>query len=220
MWKAGDGRFKFDYFDKLAPFGTTGIGIVYGTLHNAYVLSCYCASPKERTAFRAAFALAQDLYEDVFLAGYSVEHYQVFKALEKPASENEIGDRVSQLLDALAANGMKVKFHGVAATTVAKALLIARNMQAGFHNRFVHLFGYEWALPVCKAIRGLASGDKTLIVTEEEWDTVIKMTDPQQSAVKDNPWWEIIGSIKDVYRLLSKVVAVKAEAATDDVFGE
>ena len=65
-----------------------------------------------------------------------------------------------------------------------------------------------------------SSGDKGLIVTEEEWDAVIRLTNPATSTVKDNPWWEIIGSIRDVYRLLSKVVAVKAEAATDDVFGE
>lgn len=75
-------------------------------------------------------------------------------------------------------------------------------------------------MPACKAIRGLASGDKTLIVTEEEWDAVIRLTNPATSTVKDNPWWEVIGSIKDVYRLLSRVVAVKQEAATDDVWGE
>jgi len=217
VWKEGDGRFKFDYFTKLAPFGTTGIGIVYAISHNAHVLSCYCSTPKERAAFRAAFVLAQDMYEDIFLAGYSAEHYEVFKALEQPASEGEIGDRVAQLLTALAHNGMKVRFHGVAATTVAKALLIARNMQAGFRNPWVHLFGYERALPVCKAIRGLASGDKSLIVTEEEWNAVIDLTNPACSKVKDNPWWEIIGSIKDVYRLLSKVVAVKSEAAANEV---
>ena len=197
--------FDSSVYDKTARFGTAGIGTMYGGTHNAYVIAQYVQGETDaesvmlRHAFRAAFQLGQDLYEDVALAGYTADRWEVYAPLEKPIQRFEMADKVVALSEALALNGMTAKTRGLSGETVLRNLAICRNMQAAFATGKGELFGYEWALPVCKALRGLSSGDKNMIVTPEEWEQVVELT------TEANPFFEIVGSIADVYRLLALI---------------
>ncbi len=83
------------------------------------------------------------------------------------------------------------------------------------HDKPANPFGYERFVPVCKVIRGLTSGDKGLIATPDEWAEVVRLTDPRQTG-QQNPWWEIVGSIRDVYSVLAQVHGVKSAEAEDE----
>jgi hypothetical protein len=192
-------------YPHMSMFGTVGIGRGYALLLNSHILAKYAKTPKEQELFEAAFAIGQDIYEKVMNAGYNADRYLILEALLKPASDATLEERVVSLRAALTLNGMQINFPGLDEKLVYYAILMANNVQHGVQGRKVELFGYEDMVPVVKALRGLSSGDKRLIVTPEEWEHVCNLT------LKGNPYFEIIHSIADIYTILAMVHALRQQ---------
>ena len=179
----------------MGEFGSIGIGMAYGMLHNAYVLHQYTGDEK----FRAAFAIAQDIYEDIFLAGYTPERHKVLEILKNAVPYREFGKTADALKDALLGVGITLAWEEVSEADILAALIVSRNINAAFSNPYVWVGEYAYLVPACKALRGLSSGNKNLIVTPEEWAAVVHLTQ------ENNTLREIVMSCKDIYKVLATV---------------
>jgi hypothetical protein len=199
-------------YSKMSMFGTVGIGRGYAILLNAHILAKYASTDKERMLFGAAFAIGQDIYEKIMNAGYTAARYTILEALLTPANDENIGERVAILRAALELNGLKINFPGLSEKLVLYAILVANNVQFGVQGRKINLFGYDDMVPVVKALRGLSSGDKRLIVTPAEWDKVCDLTK------QGNPYTEIVHSVMDVYGVMAAVHAMRQESDGMDEF--
>lgn len=197
-------------YSHMSMFGTVGIGQGYAILLNSHILAKYAKTAKERALFEAAFAIGQDIYEKVMNAGYTANRYTILEALLTPANNDNIGERTALLRAALDANGLRINFPGLNEKLVLYAILVANNVQHAVRGRRVELFSYDSMVPIVKALRGLSSGDKSLIVTSDEWDMVCDLT------VEGNPYFEIVHSIADVYGVMAMVHAMRQETGADE----
>jgi hypothetical protein len=199
-------------YPRMSIFGTVGIGAGYAILLNSHICSRYAKTDQERLLFEAAFAIGQDIYEDIFNAGYTAERYTILEALNIPANNTNLGERVAILGAALVLNGLRLDFSKFDEKLVLQAILITNNIQHAVRGRKVQLFGYEDMVPVVKALRGLSSGDKSLIVSPEEWDIVVTLTE------EGNPYHEIVHSIADVYGVMAMVHTLRQEDSDIEEF--
>ena len=214
-------------YPKSSEFGTSFVGMIFGAGENSERLSCYSINEKEENALLAAYILLGVLYEDAGLAGWTEERQAIMEALSVPANLKNFGERVAILGSALALNGFNAAIDGLDATRVIKAVLIAINMQRslgdenGQRDKF-QCFGYEQYIPICKSLRGLASGNKKLIISTEDWDKVYDFTfgnakkeiPPSQPS---NLYRKIIGSIVDVYTVITMILNARKEEGNEEV---